>query len=185
MEEIDVIRWKLNEVMARNRVRNKDLAEILDITENSVYRLRKAEEMPRLTPQRLNGICAALGCQPGELLEWVPDEDEQTISARRALQSLAQFHDQILALSWKGYRQFGPGAVTYINQPDGPEIGYLERDRLPDAECFRVVNATRPEHSAIVLYFYGNDYDTSNYSLFTLSGPKSPPDCYYDLYPNE
>ncbi len=69
-----VIRWKLNEVMARKRVRNKDLAEALGITENSVYRLRKVDEMPRLTPERLNGICKALDCQPGDLLEYQPDD---------------------------------------------------------------------------------------------------------------
>ncbi|WP_052050242.1 helix-turn-helix domain-containing protein [Leptolyngbya sp. KIOST-1] len=62
------IRWKLHEVMARKRMRNKDLAEYLDITENSVYRLRKADDMPRLTPQRLEGICAALQCQPGAFM---------------------------------------------------------------------------------------------------------------------
>jgi putative transcriptional regulator len=71
-----VIRWKLNEVMARKRVRNKDLAEALGITENSVYRLRKVDEMPRLTPERLNGICMVLDCQPGELLEYVPNDDD-------------------------------------------------------------------------------------------------------------
>ncbi|MEY3255349.1 MAG: hypothetical protein RLZZ29_480 [Cyanobacteriota bacterium] len=71
-----VILWKLNEVMARKRVRNKDLAEALGITENSVYRLRKVDEMPRLTPERLNGICKALNCQPGELLEYVPDDND-------------------------------------------------------------------------------------------------------------
>lgn len=71
-----VIRWKLNEVMARKRVRNKDLAEALGITENSVYRLRKVDEMPRLAPERLNGICKALNCQPGELLEYVPNDDD-------------------------------------------------------------------------------------------------------------
>lgn len=43
--------------MAQKRVRKKDLAEVLGITENSVYRLRKVDEMPRLTPERLNGIC--------------------------------------------------------------------------------------------------------------------------------
>jgi putative transcriptional regulator len=74
-----VIRWKLNEVMARKRVRNKDLAEALGITENSVYRLRKVDEMPRLTPERLNGICQALNCQPGELLEYVPNDDDGKI----------------------------------------------------------------------------------------------------------
>ncbi len=71
-----MIRWKLNEVMARKRVRNKDLAEALGITENSVYRLRKVDQMPRLTPERLNGICKALNCQPGELLEYEPDDDD-------------------------------------------------------------------------------------------------------------
>ncbi|HEY9800465.1 MAG TPA: helix-turn-helix transcriptional regulator [Leptolyngbyaceae cyanobacterium] len=74
-----VIRWKLNEVMARKRVRNKDLAEALGITENSVYRLRKVDEMPRLTPERLNGICRALDCQPGELLEYVPNTDDDKL----------------------------------------------------------------------------------------------------------
>jgi len=71
-----VIRWKLNEVMARKRVRNKDLAEALGITENSVYRLRKVDQMPRLTPERLNGICKALNCQPGDLLVYEPDDDD-------------------------------------------------------------------------------------------------------------
>ena len=71
-----VIRWKLNEVMAQKRVRNKDLAQALGITENSVYRLRKVDEMPRLTPERLNGICKALDCQPGELLEYKPDDSD-------------------------------------------------------------------------------------------------------------
>ncbi|MBR8834615.1 MAG: helix-turn-helix domain-containing protein [Stigonema ocellatum SAG 48.90 = DSM 106950] len=75
-----VIRWKLNELMARNRIRNKDLAEALDITENSVYRLRKVDEMPRLGPERLNGICAVLKCQPGELLEYVPDDDDRIVA---------------------------------------------------------------------------------------------------------
>jgi len=73
--DTNVIRWKLNEVMARKRIRNKDLAQDLGITETSIYRLRKTDDMPRLSPERLNGLCAALKCQPGELLEWVPDDD--------------------------------------------------------------------------------------------------------------
>ncbi|MBW4505186.1 MAG: helix-turn-helix transcriptional regulator [Scytonematopsis contorta HA4267-MV1] len=85
METEKVIRWKLNEVMARKRVRNKDLAEDLGITENSVYRLRKVDEMPRLSPERLNGICKALNCQPGELLTYEPDEsDDKVISIAEA-----------------------------------------------------------------------------------------------------
>jgi len=69
----NVIVWKLNELMAVKRVRNKDLAEAIGITENSVYRLRKTDRMPRLTPDRLNSICTYLECQPGDLLKWIPD----------------------------------------------------------------------------------------------------------------
>ncbi len=72
--DISVIHWKLNELMAKKRIRNKDLAQALGITENSVYRLRRTDEMPRLTPERLNGICTFLECQPGELLTWTLDE---------------------------------------------------------------------------------------------------------------
>jgi len=78
--DIKVIRWKLNEVMARKRIRNKDLAKALSITETSIYRLRKTDEMPRLSPERLNGLCAALECQPGELLEWLPDDDGNQVA---------------------------------------------------------------------------------------------------------
>ncbi|MGB3208695.1 MAG: helix-turn-helix transcriptional regulator [Crinalium sp.] len=74
-----VIHWKLNEVMARKRIRNKDLATALEITENSVYRLRKTDLMPRLTPERLDGICNALDCQPGELLTWEPSNPDDTV----------------------------------------------------------------------------------------------------------
>ncbi|MEH1835050.1 MAG: helix-turn-helix transcriptional regulator [Nostoc sp.] len=74
-----MIRCKLNEVMARKRVKNKDLAKIFSINYNSVYRLRKVDEMPRLAPERLNGICKALNCQSGELLEYVSDEGEENV----------------------------------------------------------------------------------------------------------
>lgn len=184
MQQIDVIRWKLNEVMARGRVRNKDLAEALGITENSVYRLRKSDEMPRLTPDRLNGICESLRCQPGDLLEWVSEieiADEWEPSPQGALKKLAKYCDKILALSWRGYKHYGPGAVVYTDQLEGPEIAYVERSNLSDPDCLIAVNNNRPEISAVVLFYYGGDYDEGNYKVFTLTGPKSPPECYASL----
>ncbi|MEL6459642.1 MAG: helix-turn-helix transcriptional regulator [Cyanobacteria bacterium J06621_15] len=70
-----VIRWKLNEMMARSRVKNKDLAKALGISEVSMYKLRKVDEMPRLAPQRLEDICIYLKCQPGDLLVLEADEE--------------------------------------------------------------------------------------------------------------
>ncbi|MEA5503919.1 helix-turn-helix transcriptional regulator [Halotia wernerae UHCC 0503] len=73
-----VIRWKLHELMAQQRVRNKDLAEGIGVTETSVYRLRKTDVMPRMSPDRLNAICQFLDCQPGDLLVYIPDKDGET-----------------------------------------------------------------------------------------------------------
>lgn len=68
-----VIKWRLNEVMAAKRIKNRELAEAIGIHENSVYRLRKEDKMPRLNHDTLNNICSYLNVQPGELLEWIPD----------------------------------------------------------------------------------------------------------------
>ncbi|MBE9078534.1 helix-turn-helix domain-containing protein [Romeria aff. gracilis LEGE 07310] len=187
--------------MAKRRIRNKDLAAALEITENSVYRLRKATEMPRLTPQRLEGICIALGCQPGELLERVSELGEPTVGivpqgvlpapvlvqnngvnahgaiSQAPLQRLTQFYPQILALSWRGYRQFGPGAIIFTALRDGGQIAYVEKDKLSDPNCRRIIEQNRPEISAVVLYYKSDDYSTGDYEILTLTGPKSPPEC--------
>ncbi|QSJ20876.1 helix-turn-helix domain-containing protein [Nostoc sp. UHCC 0702] len=77
--------------MARKRIKNKDLAERIGITEVSMYRLRKTDEMPRLTPERLNSICQFLKCQPGDLLEYDPEDesfsDESSSPTKRQLAS--------------------------------------------------------------------------------------------------
>lgn len=69
-----VIRWKLNQLLADQRKTSRDLAAHLGIHENSVYRLRKEDKMPRLNHDTLNGICEFLEVQPSELLEWVKEE---------------------------------------------------------------------------------------------------------------
>lgn len=204
------IRWKLNEVMSRKRMRNKDLAKLLDITENSMYRLRKADDMPRLTPQRLEGICAALNCQPGELLEWVGeklDRRESLLSKRlsvghrsdaappppvivqhtsqdlhnvsaMALQRLTRYYQSILALAWQGYLEYGPGAVIFTDLEAGPKLAFIEQQNLVDANCIKAIDQTDPEVSAVVLYYKDADYSSTDYSILTLTGPKTPPECF-------
>lgn len=112
--DINVIRWKLNELMARKRIRNKDLAEALGITENSVYRLRKIDEMPRLAPERLNGICAVLKCQPGELLEWVPDDDGIGKTAQLELQ-LSGKEEKLIAKKQAKHHEPNQSFLTVVS----------------------------------------------------------------------
>ncbi|WP_236619170.1 helix-turn-helix transcriptional regulator [Acaryochloris sp. CCMEE 5410] len=40
----------------------------MGVHENSVYRLRKSQVMPRLTHETLDKICEFLDCSPGDLL---------------------------------------------------------------------------------------------------------------------
>lgn len=75
---VTVIRWKLNELLSKQRKTSRELAEAIGIHENSIYRLRKEDTMPRLSHDTLNGICAFLKCQPGDLLEWLPDKEVKT-----------------------------------------------------------------------------------------------------------
>lgn len=71
-----VIKWKLNQILSERRITSRSLSEALGIHENSVYRLRKEDQMPRLNHDTLKGICKFLECQPGDLLEYVEDSDQ-------------------------------------------------------------------------------------------------------------
>lgn len=63
-----VIKWKLHEFLSIQRKTSRDLAQFMGVHENSVYRLRKSQVMPRLTHETLDKICEFLDCSPGDLL---------------------------------------------------------------------------------------------------------------------
>ena len=84
-----MLRWKLNEVMARLRISNKELGAELQRHEVSVSRLRSSDTMPRLDGDSLNNLCTALtlisrrrgnvgSIGPAELFEFTPDFDLAT-----------------------------------------------------------------------------------------------------------
>ena len=68
------IRVKLDEVLHDRRMTLSQLAEQVDITlaNLSVLKTGKARAMRFST---LDAICEALGCQPGDLLEFHPDTE--------------------------------------------------------------------------------------------------------------
>ena len=61
----------LDVMMARRKIRSKDLAEKLGITEAnlSILKTGKASAVRFST---LEALCKILDCQPGDLLEYVP-----------------------------------------------------------------------------------------------------------------
>ena len=65
----------LDVMMAKRKISLTELAEKVDITlaNLSILKNNKAKAVRFST---LESICKALNCQPGDLLEFVPDEEE-------------------------------------------------------------------------------------------------------------
>jgi putative transcriptional regulator len=64
---------RLDEVMARRKIRSGDLAQKIDITEAnlSILKTGKAKAIRFST---LAALCDALQCQPGDILEFKPEK---------------------------------------------------------------------------------------------------------------
>jgi putative transcriptional regulator len=69
----------LDVMLARRKMRSKELAERIGITEQNVS-LLKSGKVKGVRFDTLEAICRALDCQPGDILEYRPDVAE----ARRA-----------------------------------------------------------------------------------------------------
>ncbi len=72
MLEMLMLRWRLREVMARRKMTNRELAQILGVHETSISRLKSSDTMPRIDGNTLERLCEALMCTPEDLLEYLP-----------------------------------------------------------------------------------------------------------------
>ncbi len=63
---------RLNEMMARRKIRLNELAEKVGITEANLSIL-KNDKAKAIRFSTLSALCKALECQPGELIEFVED----------------------------------------------------------------------------------------------------------------
>ena len=66
----------LDVMLARRKVRSRDLAEAIGITEQNVS-LLKSGKVKGVRFETLERICSVLDCQPGDILAYVADEDTQ------------------------------------------------------------------------------------------------------------
>ena len=65
----------LDVMLAKRKMRSKELAEIIGITEANLS-LLKSGKVKGVRFETLEKICAALQCQPGDLLEYRPSGEE-------------------------------------------------------------------------------------------------------------
>lgn len=64
----------LDVMLARRKMRSKELAALVGITEANLS-LLKSGKVKGVRFETLSAICAALDCQPGDILEYRPDDD--------------------------------------------------------------------------------------------------------------
>jgi putative transcriptional regulator len=63
----------LDVMLARRKVKSKDLAAYVGITEQNLS-LLKSGKVKGIRFSTLAKICERLECQPGDIIEWVPGE---------------------------------------------------------------------------------------------------------------
>lgn len=70
-----MINVRLDYVLLDKRMKLKDLAEATGLAVNnlSILKTNKARAIRFST---LDNLCKVLGCTPGDLLEYIPDDDE-------------------------------------------------------------------------------------------------------------
>ena len=64
---------RLDVIMAKRQVRSNVLARAIGITESNLS-LLKSGKVRGMRFTTLEAICRALDCQPGDILEYVPEE---------------------------------------------------------------------------------------------------------------
>jgi DNA-binding Xre family transcriptional regulator len=76
--ELRLVRFHLAAILERKGWTPYRLARETGLTVPTAYRLADPEvQFGRFTADTLDRLCAALGVQPGELLEWVPDKNRR------------------------------------------------------------------------------------------------------------
>ncbi len=67
---------RLDVQLALKKMKSKELAEIVGITEQNLS-LLKSGKVKGVRFDTLEKICAALECQPGDILEYLPTSKEE------------------------------------------------------------------------------------------------------------
>ena len=73
-----MIRIKLCELMGKEKMTRKHLAELTGIRPNTIEDLYR-EDIRKIDVQTLNKICQVFNCEVGDLLEYIPDNEKTEV----------------------------------------------------------------------------------------------------------
>lgn len=80
--EFMAIKWRLSAVMADREIDNQALHQLTGLHPGTISKLRN-NPPSRIDVITLNLLCSALNCQPGELLSFIPDSPQESISHQK------------------------------------------------------------------------------------------------------
>ena len=72
------IRFHLGRLLGERKMKMADLSKITGINKNTLSDLYYEEKVKGIRIETLEKICEALGCTVGELIEYQPDNKEQS-----------------------------------------------------------------------------------------------------------
>lgn len=65
----------LDRILVDRKVKSKELARRIGLSENNLSRI-KTNNIRAIRFSTLDGLCRELGCKPGDILDYVPDESD-------------------------------------------------------------------------------------------------------------
>lgn len=71
---------RLDVLLAEKKVKSIDLAEKLGLTPVAVSRM-KTGKIKAVRLETMNALCRVFDCQPGDIFEYVPDEEAESLFA--------------------------------------------------------------------------------------------------------
>ena len=69
---------RLDRMLAERKISSKELAERVGISQVSMSRI-KTGKVSAIRFSTLDAICRALDCQPGDVLEYMPDDEAENL----------------------------------------------------------------------------------------------------------
>jgi putative transcriptional regulator len=70
-----MINIKIAELMGKHKLTRKALSDMTGIRPNTISALWNGD-IKRLEIQQIDKLCAALDCQPADLMEYIPDKTD-------------------------------------------------------------------------------------------------------------
>lgn len=69
---------RLDRMLAERKISSKELAERVGISQVNMSRI-KTSKVSAIRFSTLDAICRALDCQPGDVLEYMPDDEADNL----------------------------------------------------------------------------------------------------------